>query len=164
MEWGEVSEHVRMATSILLFAAWRERVGFSWELNMTRRLKFVIVLLTLGTVCLAQEGLTVQSKGKQKFPVAEAQKIYASACSVVQREFGATRPVMPQVTLVLGADKNQVGLDERQIRLTKWDPGAFAQGVVILASSDVMLDRRLSLTKRALTWADATVDVKELGK
>jgi hypothetical protein len=131
---------------------------------MTRQLKFAVVLLSLATMCLAQEGLTVESKGKQKLPVAEAQKIYASACAVVQREFGAIRPVMPRVTLVLGADKNQVGFDERQIRLTKWDRGAFAQAVVILASSDIVLDRRLSLAKRALTWADATVDVKQLGK
>jgi hypothetical protein len=131
---------------------------------MRRHFKFLIVLLSLATICLAQEGLTVQSKDKQKLPVTEAQKIYASACAVVQREFGAIRPVMPRVTLVIGATKNQVGFDERQIRLIKWDPVAFAQGVVILASSDVMSDRRLSLAKRALTWADATVDVKQLGK
>ena len=131
---------------------------------MIRQLRFVIVFLSLATMCLAQEGLTVQSKGKQKLPVAEAQKIYTSACSVVQREFGATRPVMPRVTLVLGADNNQVGFDEHQIRLTKWDRGAFAQAVVILAFSDIVMDRRWSLAKRALNWADATVDVKQLGK
>ena len=131
---------------------------------MTRRLTFVIVLLSLTTTCLAQEGLTVQSKGKQKLPVAEAQKIYASACAVVQREFGATHPVMPQMTLIVGANKNEVGVYERQIRLTKWDRGAFAQGVVILASTKVMVDRRVSLAKRALTWADATVDAKQFHK
>ena len=131
---------------------------------MTGRLKFVIVLLNLATMGLAQEGLTVQSKGKQKLPVAEAQKIYASACAVVQREFGATRPVMHRVILILGANNNEVGFDERQIRLTKWDRGAFAQGVVMLASSDILLDRRMSLARRALTWSDATVDAKQLGK
>ena len=129
---------------------------------MTRQLKFVIMLLLFDTMCLAQEGLTVQSKGQPKLPPAEPQKIYASACAVVQREFGGTHPVMPRVILVLGADKNETKIDQRQIRLTKWDPGLFAQGVVILASSDLMLDRRISLAKRALTWADATVDVKEL--
>ena len=56
---------------------------------MTDRLRFLIVLLILTTACLAQEGLTVQSKGKQKWPAAEANKIYLSACSVVQREFGS---------------------------------------------------------------------------
>ncbi len=75
---------------------------------MTKRLTLVIVALALPMACLAQEGLTVHSKGKQKWPAAEAQKIYLSACSVVQREFGGNRLVAPRVTLVLGADKNEV--------------------------------------------------------
>jgi hypothetical protein len=128
------------------------------------RLMFVIVLLTLTTASLAQEGLTVQSKGKQKLPLAEAQKIYFSACAVVQREFGVARPVMPRATLVLGAGNNEVSLDERQIRLTKWDPGTFAQGAVMLAFTDLILDRRASLVKRTLNWADATVDAKQVAK
>jgi len=73
---------------------------------MTNRLRFLIAVLVLATACFAQEGLTVQRNGKQKWPGAEAQKIYLSACSVVQREFGGNRPVAPRVTLVLGADKN----------------------------------------------------------
>jgi hypothetical protein len=63
--------------------------------NMTNRLRFLIVVLISATACLAQDGLAVQSKGKQKWPAAEAQKIYLSACSVVQREFGSNRPVAP---------------------------------------------------------------------
>jgi len=153
-----------MAISISLLCAVARVGGFQLGGNMTRQLRFVIVLLSLATMCSAQEGLTVQRKGKQKLPGAEAQKIYASACAVVQREFGVIRPVMPRMTLVLGAANNQVGFDEHQIRLTKWDRGAFAQGVVILASSDIILDRRMSLVKRALTWADATVDAKQFGK
>ena len=131
---------------------------------MTKQSLFVILLLSLTTVSLAQEGLTVQSKGKQKLPVAEAQKIYFSACAVVQREFGAPRPLMPRVTLVLGASSNEVSFGDRQIRLTKWDRGAFAQGAVMFAFGDLMLDRRVSLANRALTWADATVDAKQLAK
>ena len=100
---------------------------------MTNRLRFVIVVLILATACLAQEGLTVHRHGKQKWPAAEAQKIYSSACSVVQREFGGNRSVTPRVTLVLGADKNVVWLEDREIRLTKWDRYAFAQGVVMVA-------------------------------
>jgi hypothetical protein len=75
---------------------------------MTNRLRFLIAVLVLATACFAQEGFTVQRNGKQKWPGAEAQKIYPSACSVVQREFGGNRSVAPQVTLVLGADKNEV--------------------------------------------------------
>jgi hypothetical protein len=129
---------------------------------MTNRLSFVIVVLILATACLAQEGLTVRSNRKQKWPAAEAQKIYLSACSVVQREFGATHSVAPTITLVLGADSNEVGFDKREIRLAKWDRNAFAQGVVMLAFEDVMRDRRVAMAKRALIWVDTTVDVERL--
>ncbi len=131
---------------------------------MTNRLRFVIVVLILATACLAQEGLTVHGHGKQKWPAAEAQKIYSSACSVVQREFGGNRSVTPRVTLVLGADKNVVWLEEREIRLTKWDRYAFAQGVVMVAFQDLMLDRSTAMAKRAVTWVDATIDTEQLAK
>jgi len=93
-----------------------------------------------------------------------APKIYLSACSVVQREFGGNRSVTPRVTLVLGADKNVVWLEEREIRLTKWDRYAFAQGVVMVAFQDLMLDRSTAMAKPAVTWVDATVDTEQLAK
>jgi hypothetical protein len=104
------------------------------------------------------------SKGKQKWPAAEAQKIYLSACSVVQREFSSNRSVTTRVTLVLGDDKNVVRFGTREIRLTKWDRYLFAQGVVMLASEDLMMDRRTAMAQRAVTWVDATVDVERLTK
>ena len=122
--------------------------------------KIAILVLILSTLCPAQEGLTVHAKGKQKWPAAEAQKIYRSARSVVQRELGATHSVAPLLTLVLGADRNEVAIDQREIRLTKWDRNAFAQGVVMLAFEEVMLDRRMAMAKRALIWADATIEVE----
>ena len=129
---------------------------------MTHTMKCAILLLSLSSLCAAQEGLTVHAKGKQKWPAAEAQKIYRSACSVVQREFGATHAVAPPVTLLLGADRNEVGFDQREIRLTKWNPYLLAQGVVILAFEDLMSsDEKISLAKRAVTWADATVEVEQ---
>jgi hypothetical protein len=130
---------------------------------MIPRVKIAILVLILSTLCAAQEGLTVHAKGKQKWPAAEAQKIYRSACSVVQRELGATHSVAPLFTLVLGADRNEVAFDQREIRLRKWDRNAFAQGVVMFAFEDVMLDRRMAITKRALIWADATVEVERAG-
>lgn len=129
---------------------------------MTPGVKFTILFLTLSMSCAAQEGLTVHAKGRQKWPAEEAQKIYRSACSVVQREFGASHPVAPLVTLVLGADRNEVGLTEREIRLTRWNRNAFAQGVVMVASEDVMLDRSMVMAKRAVIWADATVEVERV--
>jgi hypothetical protein len=131
--------------------------------NMTNRLRCLIVVLILATACLAQDGLTVQSKGK--WPAAEAQKIYVSACSAVQREFGGHRRIAPRVTLVLGDGKNDVWFQEQEIRLTKWNRYAFAQGVVWLAFADLMpLQQRLAIAKRAVNWADATVGVEQLRK
>jgi hypothetical protein len=132
--------------------------------NMNKGLRFAIVVLSLTTACFTQERLTVHSKGKQKWPDAEAQKIYVSACSAVQREFGAGRSVVPQITLVLGAEKDEVEVGEREIRLTKWDRYLFAQGVVMVAFQDLILDRRTAIAKRALIWADATVEMERVEK
>jgi len=132
---------------------------------MTNRLRFLIVILISATACLGQDGLTVQNKGKQKWSAAEAQKIYLSTCSAVQREFGSNRPVAPRVTLVLGASKNEVWFQDQEIRLTKWDRYAFAQGVVWLAFVDLMpSQQRLAIAKQVVNWADATVDVEQLRK
>jgi hypothetical protein len=115
--------------------------------------------------CSEQDELSVQNRKNQKWPAAEAQKIYLSACSVVQREFGRTTPLAPQVTLVLGADKNEVWFTGREIRLTKWNDHAFAQGVVWLAFEDLMpSQQRLAIATRSLNWADSTVEVEQLEK
>ena len=132
---------------------------------MNKWLRLGIVVLTLVTPCLAQEGLTIHSKAKQKWPAAEAEKIYLSACSAVQREFGSNRAVRPQVTVVLGADKDAVLFDEREIMLTKWDRHLFAQGVVVFAFEDLMpVEQRLILAKPPVNWADATVETERVEK
>ena len=132
---------------------------------MTRGIKFAGIVLVLATACSAQEGLNVQSNGKQKWPAAEAQKIYLSACSVVQGEFGGNRRLAPQVTLVLGAKKNEIELATREIRLTKWDSTAFAEGAVWLAFEELMpLQKRVAVAIRAVDSADSTVSVEQLTK
>jgi hypothetical protein len=131
---------------------------------MTPAVKFAILALALSTLCAAQEGLTVLATRGQKWPAAEARTIYLSACSVVQREFGANHTIAPQIRLVLGADKDEVGFDQREIRLTKWDRYLWAEGVVILAFEDLMPSKqRLAMAKRAVTWADVTLDVQQGG-
>ena len=133
---------------------------------MTRLLKVAVVALTLTTACLAQEPLvTVRDKGKHKWHTEEVDKIYLSACTAVQREFGGDRTVRPRVALVLGSDKNAVNFDTVEVVLTKWDRDLFAQGVVILAFEELMTaDRRVRIAKRALNWTDATVEVAANGK
>jgi hypothetical protein len=127
--------------------------------------KFAIFLLAFATPCLAQDGLTIENKHTERVSIEEAQKIYSSACSVVQREFDSRHSLHPQIRLVLGADKNQVRLAGGEIRLTKWDRYAFSEGVVWLAFEDLMSSQqRLSIAKRALNWADSTVEIERLAK
>lgn len=122
-------------------------------------------ILVLATAGWAQGGFTVDSKGKDQLPAAEAQKIYDSACAVVEQELGGNRTVRPQFKLVLGAAKNSVNYDQRELTLTKWDPYLFAQGVILLSFEDLMSPKKSGeMAKRALAWADATIDVHHLTK
>lgn len=122
-------------------------------------------VLVLATAGWAQSGLTVDIKGKDRWPAAEAQKIYDSACAVVEQELGANRIARPQFKVVLGAAKNSLDYDQRELNLTKWDPYLFAQGVVLLSYADLLSPKqRAEMAKRALTWADATIDVHHLTK
>jgi hypothetical protein len=135
------------------------------EVVMFAAVKLTACVLAFATLCSAQYGLTVRNAANQKWSVAEAQKIYLSAWSIVQREFGRTLPLAPRVNLVLGADKNEVWFTGREIRLTKWNRDAFAQGVVWLAFEDLMpSQQRLTIAKRAVSWADSTVELEQLKK
>lgn len=109
-----------------------------------------------------QAGLTVHNLSSKKWQSGEALKVYFSSCAVVQREFGIGHELRPGVTLVLGADKDVLEFERREIRLTKWDPYLFAQGVVVLAFEDLLPKKEvLAVAKRAVTWADSTVDASE---
>ncbi len=132
---------------------------------MLSAVKFAILVLVLAGTCRAQDGLTIDNNHKERVSAPEVEKIYSSACSVVQREFESRHPLHPQVRLVLGADKNEVRFAGREIRLTKWNPYNFAQGVVWFAFEDLMpSQQRLTIAKRAVTWADSTVEIERLAK
>ena len=132
---------------------------------MLTAVKFAISVLALAGAGLAQDGLTIDNRHKERLSTPEAEKIYSSACSVVEREFEIKQPLHPQVRLVLGADKNEIWFVGREIRLTKWNPYAFAQGVVWIAFEDLMpSQQRLTIAKRAVSWADSTVEIERLGK
>lgn len=132
---------------------------------MTKASRLTVAVLVLAAGCCAQNLLTVPVKGRPKWPAAEVDKLYLSACLQVQREFGGTRPIRPQFTLVLGADKDQADLDRKEIRLIKWNPDLFAQGVVIFAFEDLMpLDQRMATARRAVNWARSTAEIKAVSK
>lgn len=125
-------------------------------------MRFLIPLLVFLTSCLAQEPLSIRILSKQKSPM-DAQKVYLSACSAVQREFGASQVLRPQLTLVIGGHGNAVDWDRREIHFQKWDANLFAQGVVMLAFEELLpVQRRLAVAKRAVTWADSTVEVRNV--
>lgn len=134
-------------------------------MKSTVRVALVGVVLTV--LCFAQEpSVSVTSKGKQEWPAAEVNKIYLSACAVVQREFGGSPVALwHPVTLVLGADRDAVDFDNRAVLLVRWDPDLFAQGAVVLAFEDLMpLERRVTIARRVMMWTDATVAVAQASK
>jgi hypothetical protein len=132
---------------------------------MSTPLKFAIFVLAFAIVCSAQGGLSVRNRKNQKWPAAEAQKIYFSACSVVQREFGRTIPIAPPSNAGAGRRQDEVWFGGKEIRLTKRDDHAFAQGVVWLAFEDLMPSQQpLAIAARAVKWADSTVEVEQLKK
>ena len=107
--------------------------------------------------------ITILSPDHQSIPSAEAEKVYLSACEVVQREFSRSDVLRPRLTLLLGASKNQLNFATREIQLKQWDKYRFAEGVVALALDDLTpLKERLRLRDLAIFGADTTVDVCEL--
>ena len=123
--------------------------------------KYAGFALAFAGVCSAHDGLSVRSKKNQKWPAAEDQRIYSSAGSVPQQEFGRTIPLAPKATLVLGADKNEVWFVGGEVTLTEWNRDAFAQGVVGLTLFDCStyaFSARVGIAKRAVNWADSTLE------
>jgi hypothetical protein len=126
-------------------------------------IRSALCVLILVTSCMAQERLTIQNRSKEKVQEAEVQKLYLSACAIVRQEFHDQYLDNPAVTLVIGADKDEMFPQEREIRLVRWNPYLFAQGVVMLAFQDLLpLQRKLNMSTRAVSQADATIAVQQL--
>jgi len=131
---------------------------------VTKATKLAVVILLLAAGGWAQTPLAVRIKGNQKWPAEEADRLYLSACSIVQQEFGG-RTIRPQITVVLGAERDEADVRSREIRLVRWNPYLFAQGVVVIAFQNLMPpDERLLAARRAVNWADSTVEIKEISK
>lgn len=122
--------------------------------------RVIAIAFLLAGYASAQNGLTIEGDGT-KSVAHDAQKIYASACAVIRRQVGATHQPNPEILLVLGADKDEALWQTRQIRLKKWDPFLFAQGAVLFALDEAMVDRKLEMARQAVTWSQATIDVKQ---
>lgn len=135
-------------------------------MNMKNMLKLLMLPVALAGMGCAQEGaVSVHSEGKQQWSPSEVNRVYLSACTAVEREFGDRKLRHPNITLVLGADQNAVDFDKKKVLLRRWDQGLFAEGVVILAFEGILTpERRMIITNRAVSLAQATVNVSELAK
>src|SRR5260370_16628880 len=106
--------------------------------------------LGIGASCVAQNRLVLRGDTNQ-VRQADAKKIYSSACLAVEREFRIIDPIRPEVTLILGAHENRAYTESKEIRLIKWDPELFPQGVVVIAFHELLPEnKRKSVAKHAL--------------
>jgi hypothetical protein len=54
---------------------------------------------------------------------------------------------------------------EGEIRLIKWNPFLFAEGVVVFAFEDLPpVDERMAVARRAVNWTGSTVEIKTILK
>jgi hypothetical protein len=141
--------------------------------RMSKLLSVLVVLSSFGLAQSSSDGaFSVHHLNNVNYSVRpaqmrEAESIYHTACSVVQREFhsGASE-LCPHFTVVIGAEQNELHSRRAQggeIWMKKWDPIVFAQGVVVL-TFDHMLTRDVivQLGNRALRQSNATADVAGL--
>jgi len=145
-------------------------------------LKVMFTLLILASVGLAQSStdgsFSVHHAKQAKFSIGptqmrEAENLYKSACAVVLHDFhNSVGELHPHFTVVIGADRDEVqGLmvqtdrvrGNAELRMKKWNPTVFAQGVVVLAFDELLTaDVINQLGSRAVRYSAATVNVVEL--
>jgi len=133
-------------------------------------LKVFVTLLLLAAASLGQDSpnhyFVVQQAGKSSpasdARLREAENLYLSACEVVQRDFHMVESVRPHFTVVLGAERNEFHTAST-VWLKDWNPAMFTQAVVVMAYYQMLTtDMQKQLTRRALEYANASVNVGEL--
>jgi hypothetical protein len=96
-------------------------------------------------------------------------KGYVDATSAFEHEYHLLDHVAPTFTLVLGGDQGVwfQGKDKpkSEIHLSKWDVRYFRQGVIVLATNELLKPERIAaLEYRIEREQAATVDVESLKK
>ena len=124
-----------------------------------------ILLAALAGGAFGQDFFSVRNQKKEKWPQAEANRIYLLASEAVEREFKLTRPVRPKFTLVLGGDGNQLDVNSGELRLAKWDRRIFADGVILFCMEQMLTpEMRLQLLRRTLLAADVVDADEKVGR
>jgi hypothetical protein len=134
-------------------------------------LKAIAALLFLAPACVGQSsanGFFVvrninQSDGLlTPAQMREAQRLYLNACTVVRNDFHSNGESRPRFTVLVGTERNEVH-GRTEIWLKQWSQSVFTEGVVVLASDQVLTgDVIKQLGRQAVQRAAATVDLAEL--
>jgi hypothetical protein len=134
-------------------------------------LKAIAALLFLASACVGQssaDGFFVVRNIKQSdglltpAQMREAERLYLNACVVVRHDFHSNGELRPRFTVLLGTERNEVH-GRTEIWLKRWSQSVFTQGVVVLASDQVLTEDVIKqLGRQAVQRAAATVDLAEL--
>ena len=122
----------------------------------------IVVALMLAQFGFSQTLFDVRNPKNQKWPEADANRVYMSTARVIAAEFKLSQPIYAHFTLILGADENSVDIDARELRLKKWDTYFYAEGVLRLGFDQVMSsEAKMRLARRAVAESKATVTVDQ---
>jgi hypothetical protein len=109
----------------------------------------------------------VSNPKHQKWPEAEASRIYTWACDLLARSIRPERPprLHPAFRLVLGSGEDAFVRDQGipELHLKSWNSEKFAQGVVVVALRDLVPRSDLArLARQSVSLAGATLDAREI--
>jgi len=123
----------------------------------------ILVALMLAQLGFSQTLFDVRNPKNQKWPEADANRIYMSTARAIAAEFKLAQPSYAHFTLTLGADENSVDIKARQLHLKKWDTYLYAEGVLRLNFDQVLSsEAKLRLARWAVAEAEATVTVDQV--
>ena len=128
-------------------------------ITIAQSIGVALVLMQLG---LSQTLFGVRNPKNQKWPEAEANRIYMSTARAIAAEFKLPQPIYAHFTLMLGADENSVDIDARELRLKKWNTYFYAEGVLRLNFDQVLSsEAKMRLARRAVAESEAMVTVDQ---
>src|SRR5207302_7389947 len=138
----------------------KDRWEFRWPgMTIAQSIVVALMLVQLG---FSQTIFDVLNPKNQKWPEADANRVYMSTARVIAAEFKLPQPIYAHFTLILGADENSVDIDARELRLKKWDTYFYAEGVLRLGFDQVMSsEAKIQLARRAVAESEATVTVDQ---
>ncbi|HVP64626.1 MAG TPA: hypothetical protein VMT82_07005 [candidate division Zixibacteria bacterium] len=129
--------------------------------------KTLAIMVILTGACAAQDSpvTVVDRKGHHSLQLTDINKLYLSAFSAVQQEFGMRNIPMPSITLIVGEGEDHVEFDKKTIVLSKWNRGRFVEGVVVIAFEEMLsVEKRFQIANHAMQMADATIDVTQFAR